>query len=391
MTARCSAPFFMSTWKRAGVVQREHADPGPAAGVRFHARRHREHPAARRGQGGAGCPAGVHGVVCRRPGGPGCGVAPGRAGCNTSSCWRALPGPGHRGRRVLEGLPCCCAPMPLPPPPIWRAACWPARPCATGWLARWGHGRERVIRLLGGRPRGCGQTGPAAGPGVIRHTGGPAGITFGELHGRASERAQRLLACCERAGFAAELPADIKTVLWAKLAGICAQAGMTAAVRLPIGEIRTAAAARAAFRRLVAEVCAVAEAEGHTVPQAARERAPWRWRRPCRAASPLCMTIWRPGAAWSWRPCTASSSAGPPSTAWPCPRRRRCTPSSSRGPSATSGPAAEPARTASRPALSSSTRPPPEPAPLRLGHGAWRRRTNGQRRDGAISMPIIYG
>jgi len=112
-----------------------------------------------------------------------------------------------------------------------------------------------------------------AEPGVIRHTGGPASITFGELDGRASERAQRLLACCEQAGFGAELSADIKTVLWAKLAFICAQAGMTAAVRLPIGEIRGAAAAWAAFGRLVAEVCAVAEAEGHPVPSAARERA----------------------------------------------------------------------------------------------------------------------
>ena len=112
-----------------------------------------------------------------------------------------------------------------------------------------------------------------AEPGVIRHTGGPASITFGELDGRASERAQRLLACCEQAGFAAELSQSIKTVLWAKLAFICAQAGMTAAVRLPIGEIRTAAAAWAAFSRLVAEVCAVAEAEGHPVPQAAQERA----------------------------------------------------------------------------------------------------------------------
>ena len=112
-----------------------------------------------------------------------------------------------------------------------------------------------------------------AEPGVIRHTGGPASITFGEFDGRASERAQRLLSCCEQAGFAAALSASIKTVLWAKLAFICAQAGMTAAVRLPIGEIRTAAAAWAAFSRLVTEVCAVAEAEGHPVPPAARERA----------------------------------------------------------------------------------------------------------------------
>ena len=112
-----------------------------------------------------------------------------------------------------------------------------------------------------------------AEPGVILHTGGPTSITFGELDGHTSERAKRLLACCEQAGFGAELSASIKTVLWAKLAFICAQAGMTAAVRLPIGEIRSAEAAWAAFSRLVAEVCAVAEADGNPVPQAAQERA----------------------------------------------------------------------------------------------------------------------
>jgi 2-dehydropantoate 2-reductase len=112
-----------------------------------------------------------------------------------------------------------------------------------------------------------------AEPGVILHTGGPTSITFGELDGHPSQRAKRLLAACEQAGFGAELSASIKTVLWAKLAFICAQAGMTAAVRLPIGEIRTAAAAWAAFSRLVAEVSAVAEADGNPVPQAAQERA----------------------------------------------------------------------------------------------------------------------
>jgi 2-dehydropantoate 2-reductase len=112
-----------------------------------------------------------------------------------------------------------------------------------------------------------------AEPGVIVHSGGPASITFGELDGRASRRAQRLLAWCEQAGFGAELSASIKTVLWGKLAFICAQAGMTAAVRLPIGEIRSVDVAWAAFSRLVAEVCAVAEADGNPVPQAAQERA----------------------------------------------------------------------------------------------------------------------
>src|SRR5262249_5626430 len=65
-----------------------------------------------------------------------------------------------------------------------------------------------------------------AGPGVIRHTGGPTSITFGELDGRASQRAKDLLAWCQQAGFGAELSDSIKAVLWAKLAFICAQAGL---------------------------------------------------------------------------------------------------------------------------------------------------------------------
>jgi 2-dehydropantoate 2-reductase len=112
-----------------------------------------------------------------------------------------------------------------------------------------------------------------AEPGVIVHTGGPTSITFGELDGQVTERAQRLLACCQQAGFEAELSPSIKTVLWAKLAFICAQAGMTAAVRLPIGEIRTVDAAWAAFQRLVAEVAAVAEADGNPVPPSAQQQA----------------------------------------------------------------------------------------------------------------------
>ena len=112
-----------------------------------------------------------------------------------------------------------------------------------------------------------------AEPGVILHTGGPTSITVGELDGQVTGRAQRLLECCQQAGFGAELTESIKTVLWAKLAFICAQAGMTAAARLPIGEIRRVDAAWAAFGRLVAEVAAVAEADGTPVPSAAQQRA----------------------------------------------------------------------------------------------------------------------
>ena len=61
--------------------------------------------------------------------------------------------------------------------------------------------------------------------------------------------------------------------MWGKLAFICAQAGMTAAVRLPIGDIRTVDAAWAAFQHLFADACAVAETDGNPVPQADQQRA----------------------------------------------------------------------------------------------------------------------
>jgi hypothetical protein len=48
---------------------------------------------------------------------------------------------------------------------------------------------------------------------------------------------------------------------------------MTAAVRLPIGDIRTVEVAWAALRRLFAEACTVAKADGSPVPEAGQQRA----------------------------------------------------------------------------------------------------------------------
>jgi 2-dehydropantoate 2-reductase len=62
------------------------------------------------------------------------------------------------------------------------------------------------------------------------------------------------------------VPSHIRSTLWTKFAFICAQAGTTAAIRLPIGEIRTAPVSRELFRRLAAEVCEVARAEGIHLP-----------------------------------------------------------------------------------------------------------------------------
>jgi 2-dehydropantoate 2-reductase len=102
-------------------------------------------------------------------------------------------------------------------------------------------------------------------PGVIRHTGGPTRIVLGEWAGERSTRLETFVEACLRAGFGAELSDDIKRVLWSKFAFICAQAGTTAAIRLPIGEIRSAPASREMFRRISQEVRAVSGAHGVTL------------------------------------------------------------------------------------------------------------------------------
>ena len=111
-----------------------------------------------------------------------------------------------------------------------------------------------------------------AEPGVIHQTGGPTAITVGEWAGGTSDRVERLVAACLAAGFHAEQTATIRATLWTKFAFICALAGTTAAVRLPVGDIRQAPAARELFGRLVAEVCAVAGAEGIDLPEGLAER-----------------------------------------------------------------------------------------------------------------------
>lgn len=108
-----------------------------------------------------------------------------------------------------------------------------------------------------------------AEPGVIEHVGGPARILFGELDGTTSDRTAGFLERCVAADIDALIPPDINVAMWDKFAFICALAGMTSAVRLPIGEIRGSPRAWGQFRRLVEEAYAVARAEGVTVADGA--------------------------------------------------------------------------------------------------------------------------
>jgi 2-dehydropantoate 2-reductase len=105
-----------------------------------------------------------------------------------------------------------------------------------------------------------------AEPGVIAHTGGPANLIFGELDGTPSARAKDLLDECVQADIDAELSENIRGALWFKFAFICGLAGITASVRLPLGEIRSTAESWEMFRRIVEEVYDVAVAEGVALP-----------------------------------------------------------------------------------------------------------------------------
>lgn len=102
-------------------------------------------------------------------------------------------------------------------------------------------------------------------PGTVVHSAGPATLIFGELDGRRTERAGRLLDALLAAGVDATLSDDVRRVIWTKFAFICALSGMTAAVRLPIGDIRATPDSWRMFRDVLREVAAVAAAEGVTL------------------------------------------------------------------------------------------------------------------------------
>jgi len=98
-------------------------------------------------------------------------------------------------------------------------------------------------------------------PGVIAHRL-LGRIAFGELDGRRTARAERVLAALTAAKIPVDLSPDIRRVMWEKYLLICAQAGMTAVSRAPSGALRAHEPTWAMYRALVEEVAAVGRAEG---------------------------------------------------------------------------------------------------------------------------------
>lgn len=102
-------------------------------------------------------------------------------------------------------------------------------------------------------------------PGVIAHSF-LGQIILGELDGRVTPRAERLRDAFGRAGVPVELAADIRRALWEKYLLICAQAGMTALARCPIGVLRETPEAWRLYRTLVEELAALARAAKINLP-----------------------------------------------------------------------------------------------------------------------------
>ncbi len=102
-------------------------------------------------------------------------------------------------------------------------------------------------------------------PGVIHQSGGPRTLLLGEWPGRMTDRVRRFENQFKAAGILAASSEDIVREKWVKFAYICAQAGMTALTRLPIGDVRACPPAWAMFRQILEEVITVGRARGVTL------------------------------------------------------------------------------------------------------------------------------
>lgn len=99
-------------------------------------------------------------------------------------------------------------------------------------------------------------------PGVIVREGGPGLIHLGELSGGRTPRLERVAMALSGASVPIQLHDDIHVPLWNKFMAICAMSGMTALCRLTLRQIFAEPVSRQLYYDVMAEVVAVARAEG---------------------------------------------------------------------------------------------------------------------------------
>jgi len=134
---------------------------------------------------------------------------------------------------------------------------------------------ERLLPILGSNAvmGGVAQISASiTAPGVIQQVGTFMRMVFGELDGTRSKRAEEFLALCLKAGFDATLSDQIQTELWMKFVLLATNAGITAATRRPIGELRDDADIRPVMVTALWEVFEVGRAKGVPLPADAVEK-----------------------------------------------------------------------------------------------------------------------
>lgn len=135
---------------------------------------------------------------------------------------------------------------------------------------------ERLLPILGEEAvmGGVAQiSATIAEPGVIRQTGTFMRLIFGELKGGRSARGDAFLAMCKQAGFDATHSDKIMTELWMKFILLATNAGITAATRRPIGQLRDDPDIAPLFPAAAAEVAAIGRARGIALPDDAIEKS----------------------------------------------------------------------------------------------------------------------
>ena len=109
-------------------------------------------------------------------------------------------------------------------------------------------------------------------PGVIKHTGTMARLTFGERDGTVSPRMEAVAAAFEGAGFDFKLSDKIERAIWEKFIFLSSLSGLTALCRQPVGPIRENPDSRVLFEAAIHETAAVGRAEGIDIPEHMEEK-----------------------------------------------------------------------------------------------------------------------
>ena len=133
-----------------------------------------------------------------------------------------------------------------------------------------------------------------ASPGVIQHTGPARRIVFGEAYGNRERtpRTSKIEEVLSASDIQAEAVADARVPLWEKFIFLAPFAGLSAAARLPLGPLWAQPVFRSTFDRAMAEVEAIARAEGIDVaPDVRAQKMAYLDKSPATSRSSMMMDL----------------------------------------------------------------------------------------------------